>query len=94
MKRNYINGIVSTALYASIILSCKKEDQTYSTWSVYRGDLGNSAYSALDQINTSNVNQLEVAWTYRTGDAEEGNRSAIQCNPIIVDGKMYVTSPS
>ena len=39
------------------------------------------------------MNQLEVAWTYNTGDAEEGNRSTIQCNPIIVNGRMYVTSP-
>ena len=74
------------------ILSCKpKEDHT--TWSVYRGDPANTAYSGLDQINKENVNQLEVAWTYHTGDAEEGNRSAIQCNPIIVNGMMYVTSP-
>ena len=93
MKRNLIRSTVLLVLYAPVILSCKKDDQSYSTWSVYRGDLGNSAYSSLDQINTNNVNQLEVAWTYHTGDAETGNRSAIQCNPIVVNGKMYVTSP-
>ncbi|HMG94143.1 MAG TPA: hypothetical protein VK589_28990, partial [Chryseolinea sp.] len=74
MKRNLIRSTVLLVLYASVILSCKKDDQSYSTWSVYRGDLGNSAYSSLDQINTNNVNQLEVAWTYHTGDAETGNR--------------------
>ncbi|HEX6891318.1 MAG TPA: PQQ-binding-like beta-propeller repeat protein [Chryseolinea sp.] len=86
-------GILPLVLYTCIILSCKKEDQLYSTWSVYRGDPGNAAYSSLDQINTNNVNQLELAWTYHTGDADEGNRSTIQCNPIIVNGRMYVTSP-
>lgn len=76
-----------------IFLSCEPKDNLYTTWSVYRGDQGNTAYSGLDQINSQNVQQLEVAWTYHTGDAEEGNRSTIQCNPIIANGKMYVTSP-
>ena len=35
---------------------------------IYRGDEGSNAYSQLDQINTENVKQLKVAWTYRTGD--------------------------
>src|SRR5690349_21609494 len=72
--------------------SCTHQDD-HSTWAVYRGDAGNTAYSGLNQINKENVNQLAVAWTYHTGDAEPGNRSAIQCNPIIVNGMMYVTSP-
>jgi quinoprotein glucose dehydrogenase len=76
-----------------LFLSCKEKEALHSTWSVYRGDHANTAYSALDQINTKNVDQLEVAWTYHTGDADSGNRSAIQCNPIIANGRMYVTSP-
>ena len=92
MKRNSISGIVLLILLAGLVPSCKQKEQSYSEWSVYRGDPGNSAYSSLDQINTGNVNRLEIAWTYRTGDADKGNRSTIQCNPIIVNGRMYVTS--
>ena len=73
-------------------LSCSTE-KDHTTWAVYRGDATSSAYSALDQVNKENVNQLQVAWTYHTGDAEKGNRSTIQCNPIIVNGMMYLTSP-
>jgi quinoprotein glucose dehydrogenase len=93
MSRNPIIITVSLIICFCIIFSCQQEDHSFQTWSVYRGDVGNSAYSSLDQINLSNVNQLDVAWTYYTGDADSGNRSAIQCNPIIVNGKMYVTSP-
>jgi quinoprotein glucose dehydrogenase len=39
------------------------------------------------------VKDLAVAWTYRTGDADTVNHSQIQCNPIIVNGVMYATSP-
>ncbi len=66
----------------------------HTTWSTYRADAGSTAYSALDQINIDNVDNLEVAWTYRSGDAREGNRSSIQCNPIVADGRMYVSSPA
>src|SRR4030095_17079067 len=38
-----------------------------------------------------NVLQLEVAWTYDTGDAFEG--SEMQCNPIVVNDVLYVATP-
>jgi quinoprotein glucose dehydrogenase len=47
----------------------------------------------LQQIDTSNVHDLQVAWIYHTGDADTINKSQIQCNPIIIDTVMYVTSP-
>ncbi|ULQ54602.1 PQQ-binding-like beta-propeller repeat protein [Flavihumibacter fluvii] len=78
---------------AIIILSCKENIEPYNTWPVYRGDKGSSGYSSLSQINTGNLDKLELAWTYHSGDAREGNRSNIECNPIIVNGMMYVTSP-
>jgi quinoprotein glucose dehydrogenase len=39
-----------------------------------------------------NVAQLKVAWTYHAGDMREG-RSQIQCNPLVVHGVLYATSP-
>lgn len=66
---------------------------SHTTWQVYRGDKASSGYSALNQVNTTNVDQLEPAWTYHCGDAREGNRSAIQCNPIVINNIMYITSP-
>ncbi len=37
--------------------------------------------------------ELEVAWTYASGDADSLNRSQIQCNPLIVAGTLYGTNP-
>ncbi|MBL7733968.1 MAG: PQQ-binding-like beta-propeller repeat protein [Chitinophagaceae bacterium] len=84
---------LSAIVFSFVIASCKSKDEQYTTWSVYRGDEGSRAYSALDQINTDNINELELAWTYHTGDGREGNFSSIQCNPIMVNGMMYITSP-
>src|SRR5690606_34757618 len=80
----------------SILPSCKSSDPSsdyFTKWKSYLGDPTSSQYSALDQINLDNVAQLEVAWTYRTGDADPDNRSQIQCNPIIIDGVLFGTSP-
>ena len=76
-----------------ILLSACETHERHNAWSVYRADAANSAYSSLTQINKDNVGDLRVAWTYHTGDAEPGNRSTIQCNPIIANNLMYVTSP-
>lgn len=62
-------------------------------WSHYLGDKASSHYSNLKQVTRGNVKRLEVAWTYRSGGADANNRSQIQCNPLIVDGVLYGTSP-
>ena len=63
-------------------------------WPVYLGE-DSSQYSELSQITPQNVEQLEVAWMYRSGDAdEETNRSQIQTSPIVVDGVLYGVSPA
>ena len=58
------------------------------------GNSTSNKYSTLTQIDTGNVAQLQVAWTYHTGDADTAAHSQIQCNPIIINGVMYCTSPA
>ncbi|WP_193213588.1 PQQ-binding-like beta-propeller repeat protein [Luteolibacter marinus] len=62
-------------------------------WPAYLGDKASSQYSSLGQITPDNVARLEVAWTFRAGGADGENRSQIQCNPLVVDGVLYGTSP-
>jgi hypothetical protein len=62
-------------------------------WASYLGDPGRSHFSRLKQIHLRNVTRLEVAWTYHSGDARADNLSQIQCNPLIVDGVLYGTTP-
>ena len=63
----------------------------YRDWKVCGGGPDNIHYSTLNQINRSNVHKLEVAWTYDTGDAFPD--SEMQCNPIIVHGVLFATTP-
>ncbi|HEX4773089.1 MAG TPA: PQQ-binding-like beta-propeller repeat protein [Bryobacteraceae bacterium] len=60
-------------------------------WPSYGGGLEEIRYSRLKQINRKNAGRLHVAWTFDTGDAFRG--SEFQCNPLIVDGVLYSTTP-
>src|SRR5262249_52595055 len=59
-------------------------------WRQYGGDPGASRYSPLDQVNRSNVKRLKIAWTHHTEDSMERPATTIECEPIVVDGVMYV----
>jgi quinoprotein glucose dehydrogenase len=63
--------------------------ETFSTWHRSHGDNGGTRYSALDQINRQNVTNLQVAWTFHSGDGA----NYIQCNPIIANGVMFGPTP-
>ncbi len=87
---------IGTLFYLLLFLffcSCRENDK-YSTWSSYLGDKSVSHYSSLDQIDTNNVQQLKMAWVYHSGDANSLTHSQIECNPIIVEGMLYGTSPA
>jgi quinoprotein glucose dehydrogenase len=85
--------LLFTIIILSILTACQ-EKATYTNWEAYLGDKHSSHYSELDQINKENVNQLQLAWVYETGDADTiKNRTQIQCNPLVIDGILYGSSP-
>ncbi|MGC2318073.1 MAG: methanol/ethanol family PQQ-dependent dehydrogenase [Bradyrhizobium sp.] len=57
-------------------------------WVMQQGDNANTRYSKLNQINASNANKLQVAWTFSTGvlRGHEGG-------PLVVGDVMYVHTP-
>ncbi|HUR11551.1 MAG TPA: PQQ-binding-like beta-propeller repeat protein [Flavitalea sp.] len=92
MKLIHRIGIISIIFFG---LSCKNDIdyKSYSGWSAYAGSKDGIRYSSNDQINTDNVSRLQLAWTYSSNDKDTGNRSQNQCNPIMIDGILYGTSP-
>jgi quinoprotein glucose dehydrogenase len=59
-------------------------------WKHYGNDLGGSRFSALSQINTGNVKNLEVAWTFRIGPDAKGNLPMMEVNPLKIGDSVYV----
>ena len=56
-----------------------------NNWAYPRGQYNNQGYSELSQINTRNVKNLKLAWTFSTG-VNRGHEGA----PLVIDGVMYV----
>ena len=77
-----------------LLFSCKDKKTAYDSWEVYGGSKEGIRYSSLKEIDTGNVDQLKVAWVFNSGDADTAKFSQIQCNPIIIDSMMFVTSPT
>ena len=63
-------------------------------WTTYGGDLGSTRYSALDQINASNFNKLEVAWHFKTDSLGPRPEFQYESTPLMVHGVIYVTAGS
>jgi len=59
-----------------------------ANWLTYWGDLAGTHYSALTEITSANVKNLQAQWM--TPIAGEGQ---IQATPLVVDGIMYTTGP-
>jgi quinoprotein glucose dehydrogenase len=91
----YLGLFAAFLLLASCSSSIDADDSfgAAEDWAFYQGDPYVSQYSRLDQINVDNVSSLEVAWVFRSGDVDTANRSQIQCNPLVIDGVLYGSSP-
>ncbi|MGH9391611.1 MAG: PQQ-binding-like beta-propeller repeat protein, partial [Vicinamibacteria bacterium] len=58
-------------------------------WLTYGGNYQAWRYSALDQLDASNVNRLKVAWAFQLGEVDFG----LQATPLVADGVLYVIGP-
>jgi len=58
------------------------------SWPGYNGDESGNRFSALDQINTSNIDRLAPRWMFPIA----GTPRALEVTPVVVNGIMYVTT--
>lgn len=70
-------------------------EKAQKDWAHYGNTEGGSRFAALDQINRTNVDKLQVAWTYHTGDVAEsdGNGAEDQLTPLQVGNKVFICTP-
>jgi quinoprotein glucose dehydrogenase len=58
-------------------------------WSVWGGASDNDHFSPLSQINRSNVRQLQMVWSF-----DSGEQGGLQTSPLIVNGVLYGLTPT
>ena len=59
-------------------------------WPHYGNTLAGTRFSPLTQINLENIDQLEPAWSYRTGVVQKGQKSHFQATPLMVNDTLYL----
>lgn len=59
-------------------------------WPVFGNDEGGSRFSALNQINASNVGNLQVAWQFRVGADTSGKMPVMEVNPLKIGNMVYI----
>ena len=80
--------IITSLIYATGAQRHESAAAGQQDWPVW-GGADNQHYSSLAQINRSNVKQLQLAWSFDTGE-----KGGLQTSPLIVDGKLYGISPT
>lgn len=100
MPRNrYIEPkrLVAASLVTLVAAGSPSGSANPDGWPHYGGSLRGDRYAASSAINPKTVQALSVAWIYRTGDATDGdgfdgNPSRFRATPILVDGKLVVST--
>jgi quinoprotein glucose dehydrogenase len=96
VRRGFLHTLACCAL---ALAACGRERAAtdyggpLAEWPAWGGDAGGLKWSPLTQITRDNVDDLEVAWTYRHGDVSDGTqgvtRSAFNATPVVAHGTLY-----
>lgn len=84
--------VACSSVLAGILLTGAPD----GNWPAYGRDAGGERFSPLDAIRRENVASLQVAWTFRTGDAyqpADSRPTAFEATPLHVDGTLYLSTP-
>ncbi|MFO7552192.1 MAG: pyrroloquinoline quinone-dependent dehydrogenase [Haliea sp.] len=98
MNRRHI-PVVSCAILA--LVACGSDDIDHSgpiaDWPAIGAAAAAQRFTPLTQVTPKNVDRLEVAWTYRTGDVSSGTEThgatAFQATPLVVNDNMFLCTP-
>ena len=88
--------ILIPAVCMLLIAGCRSEQKTGNEdWPNYGGNKAGNRYSTLKQINKDNVDKLQIAWAFDTGDNKDSAKRGMdmQTQPIVVHGVLYGVTP-
>ena len=98
-SRGFAASVVLALAFAVVLAACGSSAKQAKTlpganrsasigWPTVGGAYGNTRYSPLTQVNTSNVTKLGIAWSLAEGHELEGWEDY----PVVVGGTMYITT--
>ena len=85
-------SIYALAILAATLPAAAQYGAKNGEWRTYGGDLGQTRYSPLDQINAKNFNDLEVAWKFDTSHQGPRPEFNLQATPLMAKGVLYTVA--
>ena len=93
--RRVFGGLIAAALALPLAGQAQKGAPATGEWRAYAADEGSTRYSALDQINATNFDKLEVAWRFKTDALGPRQEFNLQATPrCTLRGALSNRSPS
>jgi quinoprotein glucose dehydrogenase len=87
-------GQLACVLACATVVTSGQSGAGNGEWRTWGGDLGNTRYAPLDQINAANFNTLEVAWRFKTDNLGPKREFNFESTPLVVKGVLYSTGGS
>jgi len=87
-----VAGVVSIAAAATVAVRTQSAalSPAAKEWSAVSGDLGNTRYTTLTQVNRDTLSKLKASWSSARFDDGGGGRAM----PVVKDGKLFITAGS
>ena len=94
MRTNSLRLLIAGASIAAGSSALAQPGADDFEWPSYGGDLGQTRYAPLEQIDASNFGSLELAWRFSTLNLGPTPEYRFQSTPVMVDGVLYTTAGS
>ena len=96
MSARLISVVVGAVVInvSAVMPSAVAQGTENGEWRSYGGDIKNTRYSPLEQIDAGNFNDLEIAWRIKMSSFGPNPEYNFQSTPLMVDGVIYSTAGS
>ncbi len=94
MSRTQLSALALGISLVSFTAPAHGQQGTPATgeWRVNGGDSGSTRYSPLDQINSTNVKNLQVLWRWKAQNMGPNPQAAWEVTPLMIAGKLFFTA--
>src|SRR6267142_2278795 len=99
-KASGMGMLLRTALALGAVFLCTTTRMSAQSaangaeWPTYGGDLANTRYRPLDQINAAHFSKLQIAWRFKTDSLGPRPEFKLEGTPLMVKGVLYTTAGS
>ena len=95
-KSNGMNNLfLSVVWFGLLCMTLRVSGQSGAKdgeWPTYGADLASTRYRPFDQIDASNFNKLELAWSFKTDSLGTRPEYKLEGTPLMINGVLYTTA--